>query len=358
MGFKPTASIQSSSAPPSLPQFGKDDKWKLASQLQKAIRQGKVDEAGQAALDLNGVDAAYLRYRLSVISVEDMAAGSPEVVISAFGGGWKKAQIEARGGVDFLVQTAREFAASVKDRTPCDMMYCTKFVEDFNAMHGPWENLSWDTACRLALDPKQPWWARALGAWRCAGTDKFQARTAFLPDLAGDWDRWVEVNRDAYGDRAAQLMRIGENQREHHHVFIGVSMGVQDSSLLCPALPDLPNVGPWLSAALDKHTSEGRRALTYMVASNPSGVATMQSHGVSRDDLPDLLGRMWFWLEGSRCDQELSHELSRAIRIDNQERTLKGVDQSILLDAFGDPSIWQAGRMSVMKVRPPYRPSL
>ena len=353
MGFKPTASIQSSSAPPSLPQFEKDDKWKLASQLQKAIRQGKVDEAAQAALDLNGVDAAYLRYRLSVISVEDMAAGSPEAVISAFEGGWKKAQIEARGGVDFLVKTAREFAASVKDRTPCDMMYCTKFVEDFNAIHGPWENLTWDKACQLALDPKQPWWSRALGAWRCAGTDKFQARTAFLPDLPGDWDRWVETNREAYGEPAAQLMRIGENQREHHHVFIGVSLGAQDRSLLHPALPNLPNVGPWLSAALDKHTSEGRRALSHMIASNPGGASTLEKHGVSKEDLPDLLGRMWFWLEGSRCDREVSHDLSKAIRIDNQARTLNGMDQAILMDAFGNPNLWQSSRLSVMRIRAP-----
>lgn len=358
MGFKPAQSLQSS-PPQSKPiaSFEKEDKWKLASQLQKAIRHGKIEAAGQAALDLSVVDAAYLRYRLSVISVEDMAAGSPEAVIAAFEGGWKKAQIEERGGVDFLVQTSRTFAASIKDRTPCDMMYCTKFIEDFNALHGPWEALSWNQASELALDHNQPWWARALGAWRCAGTDKFQARTAFLPDLPGDWDRWVELNREAYGEQAAQLMRIGENQREHHHVFIGVSMGAANRSLIRPTLPDLPNVGPWLSAALDKHTSEGRRALSHMIASNPASLAAMQSCGVSRDDLPDLLGRMWFWLEGSRCDQEVSHDLSRAIRIDNQNRTLKGLDQSILLNAFGNPSLWQASRQSVMKVKlPSFRP--
>lgn len=352
MGFKPAGNIQSTS-PSHVRDFVKEDKWKLASQLQKAIRHGKLSEAEQAARDLWKVEPAYLRYRLSVISVEDVAAGNPSTVLSAFEGGWKKGEVDARGGLDFLLEVVRTYAVGVKDRTPCDLMYCTKFVPDFIEQFGPWSDLSWDQASLLALDDSQPWWARALGAWRCAGTDKFQARTAFLPDLTGDWERWVELNREAYGDQVAQLMRIGENQREHHHVFIGLSLGQKDISVINPVLPDLPNIGYWLSAALDKHTSEGKKALTHMMTRNPEGRHMLRINGFEDHEHADLLGRMCFWMEGSRCDQEKSHALSVSIRRDNQERTLRGLDQAVLLDAFGDFNAWQQARLLAMGARAP-----
>lgn len=352
MGFKPSSNFQ---APPpsSLLGFSKEDKWKLASQLQKAIRHGRLPEAEAAAKDLHAVDAAYLRYRLSVIAVEDIAAGSPEEVIHAFEGGWKKGEIEARGGLDFLVETVRRYTLSVKDRTPCDLMYCTKFAPDFVAQHGPWEAISWDRGAALAFDESAPWWARALGAWRCAGTEKFQARTAYLPDLPGDWDRWVDANREVYGETAARLMRIGENQREHHHVFVGLALGEKGAAVIRPEIPDLPKVGYWLSAALDKHTSEGRRALTHLLAQNHSGRAVLSKNGFPESEQANLLGRMWFWLEGSRCDQEKSHVLSAHIRRDNQERTLGGMSQDALLAAFGDPNAWQAARVAAFGKRSP-----
>lgn len=346
-----------SAAPASMPAsaFVKEDKWKLASQLQKAIRHGHAEHAQQAARDLWQVEPAYLRYRMSVIAVEDVAAGTPEAVLDAFSGGWRKAEVDARGGLDFLVEVAGNFTAAVKDRTPCDLMYATRFKSDFETLHGPWSDLSWESASELALDAAQPWWARALSAWRCAGTDKFQARTAILPTVAGDWDRWVAINGEAFGSTAAQLMRIGENQREHHHVFLGLALDAQrapSAGVRTPPLPRLPDIGPWLSAALDKHTSEGRKALSRLPSMAPEGSARLAAAGVSLDDQPDLIGRMWFWMEGSRCDHERVHPMALAIRQDNQARTLGAVPPAVLIEAFGDPQLWQRARQAALGLRP------
>lgn len=337
--------------------FAKDDKWKLASQLQKSIRHGLVETAIQAARDLYEVEPAYLRYRISVIAVEDVGAGSPSVVIEAFDQGWKKNDIAKRGGLEFLEKTVADFAKSVKDRTPCDLMYCTRFVQDFETRYQPWSELSWENACRIALDEKQQWWARALAAWRCAGTDKFQARTEILPTVTGNWDKWVSVNAEAFGEQAALLMKVGENQREHHHVFMGLALAAQkhSGSIVTPVLPSLPNIGPWISAALDKHTSEGRRALSLLPTMYPQSSQMLKDAGISLENQPDLIGRMWFWMEGSRCDKEKGHDMARQIRNDNQSRVLGSISPSLLIKAFGDPQMWQHARQAAVKMNNTYR---
>lgn len=345
MGFK--SAKMGAPVRPQPQAFVREDKWKLASQLQKAIRHGQSDVAVQAARDLHGVEPAYLRYRLAVIAVEDVAAGSPEIVEDAFSGGWRKADVAARGDLPFLERVVAGFAAASKDRTPCDLMYATRFVADFEQLHGPWDALDFQSASCLALDPGNPWFVRALSAWRCAGTDKFKPRTNHLPVLAGDWDRWIEVNAEAFGPQAGTLMRIGENQREHHHLFIGLALSAQrhpTATVITPDIPQLPRIGYWLSAALDKHTSEGRKALARLPSMVPSGRHALRELGVSEQDQPDLIGRLWFWKEGSRCVQERDHPMSRAIRQDNQDRVLGSVPLSILEDAFGDPQLWQRAR--------------
>ena len=356
MAFKPrgVSSAPTQASAPIQPQGG-HDKWKLSSQLQKAIRHGRRDEAVRAAQDLLAIEPSYLRYRLAVIAMEDVGAGSPTDVLETLGPGWKKAEVEARGGDRVVLDTVERFVAAVKDRTPCDLMYATRFVPEFEAEHGPWSALAWARAHDLAMDAGNPWWARALGAWRCAGTDKFQARTEILPRIAGDWDRWVAANGEAFGQDAATLMRIGEFQREHHHVFMGLALGANqqaDAITIAGSVPDLPKLGYWLSAAIDKHTADGKRALTLLPDINPAGAQTLAGYGLGREAQMDLIGRLWFWKEGSECDIKRDHALARAIHPDNQAKVLGNVPRGALEQAFGDPLLWQAARAKALGMSP------
>lgn len=356
MAFKPrgVSSVSNQTLPPTQPQGG-HDKWKLSSQLQKAIRHGKRGEAIQAAQDLLAIEPSYLRYRLAVIAMEDVGAGSPGVVVETLGPGWKKAEVEARGGTSVVLDTVERFVTAVKDRTPCDLMYATRFVPEFEAEHGPWSALSWEQGHNLAMDAGNPWWARALGAWRCAGTDKFQARTEILPRVEGDWDRWVAANGEAFGPDAATLMRIGEFQREHHHVFMGLALDANqhvEARTAQGMIPDLPKLGYWLSAAIDKHTSDGKRALGLLPGLNPDGAQALAAHGLGREEQVDLIGRLWFWKEGSECDVKRDHGLARAIHPDNQAKVLGGVPMEALEQAFGDPALWQQARARALGMEP------
>src|SRR5690606_4758661 len=98
------------------------------------------------------LDPAYLRYRLAVIAVEDVAAGAPSLVAEAFSGGWTKADLHARGP-GFLVDRARAFASAPKDRTPCAWISCTRWIDEFQASHGPWPLVPLRRARQMAFDP-------------------------------------------------------------------------------------------------------------------------------------------------------------------------------------------------------------
>jgi hypothetical protein len=363
MGFSPrnfiTPSPSTEQAPPD---YTKEDKWKLASQLQKSIRHGHVDMARRAAVDLANIEPAYLRYRMAVIAVEDVGAGAPDVVIDAFGGGWKKADVERRGGVPFLAETAALWASSVKDRTPCDFLSCTRWLASFEQRHGSWVDVGSTPALRLAMDSTLSWWERGLAAWRFAGTDRFPS--AHLPLVAGEWDGWVDACSQEYGDEAAQLMRLGQAQREPHPVFVGMSLGARLASnppaiVENPPIPSLPNVGPWLSAALDKHTSEGRQAINRLLDTTRS-FSPLEARGVSREAQQDLVGRLWFWLEGGRCDRQWLYALPQAIRNDTRQQVIisHGVAATEVLDSWGDTSQWQRARQSALGLRnaTPHRP--
>ena len=139
------------------------DKWKAASHLHKAIRHGRPDDAEQGVRWLLELDPAYLRYRLAVIAVEDVAAGDPDAVAEAFSGGWTKMDLAQRGD-GFLVESARRWAQARKDRTPCAWIGCTRFLDDFQGRWKDWEMLPLSRARSMAFDLSLPWWARGLAA--------------------------------------------------------------------------------------------------------------------------------------------------------------------------------------------------
>lgn len=336
------------------------DKWKLSSQLQKAIRHGKEKEAVWAAEKLNELDPSYLRYRLAVISVEDIGAGSPDVVLEHLEPGWKKAEVEARGGFPVVLETVRQFVLARKDRTPCDMMYATRFLDECTKIHGPLEKMPWEKACAVAFDENEAWYARSLAAWRCAGTDARTPRTKILSEFPGNWEKWVEANKDQYGEKASRLMRVGEFQREHHHIFIGLALGAnsqKDATDASDKIPSLPNIGPWLSAAIDKHTADGAKALDYLLNASIDGAQVLSSFGLSQAEQKDLLGRLWFWREGSLCDRKKMNNLASVIHPDNQKKALGPVPLETLDKYFGDQTLWQKAReKAVLLQKTSFRP--
>lgn len=339
----------------------KEDKWKVASHLHKAIRHGRPDDAEQGVRWLYDIEPNYLRYRMAVIAVEDVAAGNPELIAESFSGGWTKSDIHARGERDFFVSQARQWAASLKDRTPCAWISCQLFLPQFVERFGPWELLSLGKGRRLAFDLEQPWWVRGLGAWRAAGSDKLRA--SYLPTMPGDYDTFA-YEAEQLGLSAAWMTCIrtgGKVQGEPHPIFLPLAAHAQQAEEVVPtekAIPQLGYAGPWLSAALDKHTSEGKRALGALLRSQHAGVTLLRQAGVDGPTIDHLVGRLWFWMEGGLLNHYKAYPTAALIdrHVKHVEMQRAGIPGQLLYDAFGkNLPAWHQARQS--QIRAQYTPS-
>lgn len=348
MGFKPSSSSSPAIHPDVV--LNKQDKWKLASQLQKSIRHGHVELAGSTALALASLDASYLRYRMCVMSVEDIGAGSPAVVLEDMQGGWGAQAIASRGGSQFLADVAGRWAGLVKDRLPCDLLACRHWLNDFESLHGAWEHLDFNQAVAVVSDRDRPWWERGLAAWSAAGTTRFPV--GGLPEKEGQWEAWVEFASGFAGQSCVDLMRVGQGQREPHPVFLPLAMDIQRGAYLAKGdIPALAPNGPWLSAALDKHTSEGKRAMRLLAAQISKSHSSLATP--DQDTLVDLVGRVCFWLEGGVCDRFMDDPLR--VSVNNQSRACllrqSGVNAGQLREAMSRPMEWHAARQQALGAR-------
>lgn len=337
----------------------KQDKWKVASHLHKAIRHGLPDDAEQGVRWLEEIEPAYLRYRMAVIAVEDVAAGSPQVVRQSFEGGWTKMAIAQKGGVDFLVEQARLWAQSVKDRTPCAWISCTRFRPQFEEKWGEWVMLSLGQAREMAFDETLPWWARGLAAWRAAGADKLRGN---LPGLSGDWEAYVAAATErGLPEDLLECMRVGGKvQGEAHPIFLplaGLAQLKEGTQVASRQVPLAGYAGPWLSSALDKHTSEGKRALSNLLRSHGPQVRQLMAGGASHEAVEDLVGRLWFWMEGGMLDRYLQYPTAEQIDKDIKRQVLAqaNVSGKALFEAFKDIRSWHLARAKVIHT---HRPSV
>lgn len=347
--------------------FAYEDRWKLASHLQKAIRRGLADEAEWAVRELWPLDHTYVRARMAVIAVEDVAGASPELVATHFGPGWTKRALDERGGVEAVVTAARAMAEAEKDRVACDFWSCCQWLTEFQGMHGAWDALTVPEAIDLAWDRSQPWWARGLAAWRALGTKAFGDRSELLPRLAGDPVQWLAACREEGLDATGLtvLEHAGKAQGEPHPVFLPLAWDLRRRELGQPAAPgrplvDLGKVGPWLSCALDAHTAEGRAAIKHLLARNGVGQRFLAAHGRTDDLAVRAVGKLWFLMEGGHCPNLRSYPSADRIARDIRQRFLsrpQPMNGSELFQHFGQPEAWQEARLHVMGLTPrPSRP--
>lgn len=339
--------------------FVHEDRWKLASHMQKAVRRGLADEAEWAARHLWTLDHAYVRTRLAVIAVEDVAGAEPNRVAEVFQGGWHKKDLEARGGVDAIGQAARDLALCEKDRTACELWSCRHWKVEFEAQHGRWDLLTPMEAIDLAWSTDEPWWVRGLAAWRAMGTRAYSDRNEVLPTVPGDPELWWEAcqERGLTTEQLAVLQTAGKAQHEPHPVFLPLAWAWrQDAQLTDPApthtLLDLGKVGPWLSCALDGHTAEGRRAQRILLQNNPQGAAFLASHGRLEDDAMRALTKLWFWMEGGQCDRFHVYPQAQQIAADIRDQFLawpQPMDGTEFFQHFGrTPGQWQQARLRAL----------
>lgn len=336
-----------------------EDKWKIVSHLHKAIRHGRADDAEQGVRWLLELDPTYLRYRMAVIAQEDVAAGSPEVVAESMKNGWDKNAWYSMGP-EYIIEQARNWANAIKDRTPCTYLDCGFFLPEFEKQKGSWVMLPPKTAARLALDEEKPWWFRGLAAWRAVGSNVFKGS---VPTIQGDLDFFIDKVAEAGLLSEAQmdcLLAGYKYQAEAHPVFYPLVIQQQQKSpinVIEKKIPQLGYCGPYLSSALDKHTSEGKKALQELWKSNPEGQKVLIST-CSSEVAQKMIGSLWFWMEGGLLDRSLDYTFSNFLDMESKKIRLKNaqIHPQSLFQSFGkDIGLWQLERAK--QIKNIYRPT-
>lgn len=287
----------------------REDRWRLASSLQKAIRRGDVPAAMRAAHACHGVDPAYLRKRLAVCAVEDVMLGNLRAVA------WTLALVgnhlarRSAGELRAAVWMAQALASGAKDRTACNLILAVDFDRDRHQQTEAMATWTDSDLSGLAVDLERPLVDRMAATWMLAGTKRF-------PNLNAP--AWNDRPRDRLmslmvrsgmplvlcyiADRAA--IRGGGCM---HVALLPMWQVIQQDEaelrFIPGELPDDPGIGQLLSCAYDMHTRQGQAAILRLMTLPGVSRALEQ---VTPADRRGAMFEAVFAVEGGRLSSRVS----------------------------------------------------
>jgi len=109
---------------------------------------------------------------------------------------------------------------------------------------------------------------------------------------------------------------------------------------------------------LDKHTSEGKRALGALLNHQRAGVTALRQAGADGPTIDHLVGRLWFWMEGGLLNHYKAYPTAALIdrQVKQVEMQRAGIPGQLLYEAFGkNLPAWHQARQS--QVRAQYNPT-
>lgn len=110
------------------------DRYILASALQKSIRRGLSGYALQYAEILGQEDYNYLIYRLGIILTEDIGVSNTTLLNEYLNLKISKKSIEAEGGMNFINDIIQKACISIKDRSSCDLAYFSSNITKWSIL--------------------------------------------------------------------------------------------------------------------------------------------------------------------------------------------------------------------------------
>ena len=300
--------------------FAFDDKWLHASNMQKAIRRGLVDDAVASACSLERLDAEYLWRRLPTIALEDLCMGDPLLMAGLYSVCGKAKWRAGFGERRVLRWIVARMAQAPKDRSACDLM-C--WADADPAMKPHWKSMTWVDRAALAelmANSLAPTVVRMLASWRLAGMAKHEHSK--MPGNAGDWGRWRET-AVAMGLPPLLLFvaeRAHKRQRDAMMAALPLIWELLASDPAAVVVRDYPTgeetrVGGYLSPSLDKHTQVGKRAMAYFAKACAPVREFLEKVPAAKDGL----GLAIFMVESSLLTRQIRYAgrdaMERATRV-------------------------------------------
>lgn len=250
----------------------REDRWRLASSLQKAIRRADASAAMRAAHACHSVDPAYLRKRLVVIAIEDVMLGNLRAVAWTLALAGNSSARRAAGDLKVAVWLAQALASGAQDRTACDLVTVVDFDRERHsemAMLASWPD---EALADAATDLERPVAGRMAATWMLAGTKRF-------PNLnAPDWNDRPRAPLMSLMVRAGMplvLCYLADRAAIRgggcmHASLLPMWQMIQadedELRFIAGDLPDDPGIGRLLSCSYDMHTRPGQVAIKRLMS--------------------------------------------------------------------------------------------
>lgn len=295
--------------------YGTDpnNKWRTASSLQKAIRYGLVDHAQFTVSALFDMDKSYTMKRLAIIAVEDCLMGNPLYTAASLAilghSAWRKTIDERR----LLIWLAGKLAEGLKDRTAVNLCVWAG-VEDL-VPKDEWAKATDAQLIATMMNREFTYGQRMCAAWLLAGTKRFSGAgfpntndrrpTALFRTMAE-----IGVPRLLLYISAKTCSRLGDAMFATiplvHELLDECTEDWIEENEIYPQ-----KVGKLLGAAYDKHTREGKIAISrffgsckamkpFMKAAPASAKDFLQGIGIFQAE-GGVLGRRYVY--GQHCDE-------------------------------------------------------
>lgn len=248
----------------------KNYKWLLVSSLQKSVRRGLSKEAGTLWDVAKELDKFYVCYRASIMAIEDVGLGNPELVHDFLSTSLKKANLLEKGGDDYIRNVIIGLADSVKDRTACDTTWLAGKINP--------PQLDNESLLNYYNDEQLDIIERSLAGWLLTGTKKIKHGSIIEKDDITNIEDFISINRVlGVDEKTLEVVKASYGYHKEPHIFayplLSLALKNEQGKKL-GAFTTGDSFGknfespiyyyrgiPILMSAVDGHTSEGKRVL-------------------------------------------------------------------------------------------------
>lgn len=248
----------------------KNNRWLLVSSLQKSVRRGLANEAANLWDVAKELDKFHVMYRASIIAIEDVGLGNPELVHDFLSTSLKKANLAEKGGDDYVRKVIIDLSNSVKDRTACDATWLASKISPPNL-----ENITLEQYYR---DNQLDIIERSLAGWLLVGTKKIKHGLLTEKDEQSNIELFLDINKDlGVDEKILEVVKASYGYHKEPHIFAYPLLSLALKNEQERKMGSFTTGDPFgkdfdtpiyyhrgipiLMSAVDGHTSEGKKVL-------------------------------------------------------------------------------------------------
>lgn len=281
-----------------------DDRWMLASNLQKSIRRGLVNTAVGTATRLLEVDSRYFWRRLLVIAYEDVGYGDIGLCHTLLKTFRREALHRELGPENVARYFARELARARKNRSLCDAVAGLEFSTRRSDCERPYFRMGDEQLLFAACNAGAPVLYRVAALRHVCGYRQFaQGTYRTLAPARPDLMREV-CRRLGLSEVETALFLSGQGVSEGMNITLPlIAQMVRGNQAEQQAEQALAGKHGILYAALDRHTRVGKRCFARL-ARECKIVRQFFDRRPALDPVA-VLGAGVFVVEGAVLDRQL-----------------------------------------------------